>query len=95
MCITDARSGFLHNAYLCTVKDNDSLYLDSKERKTSKPSQSVICLHMQHKSNVTANNWFRFIKLVNAPAARGFTYLGTVKEKVEIPPQFLPNKIEM
>lgn len=44
--------------------------------------------------NVTADNWFSSIEIVEELRKRGLTYVGTLKKnKREIPPQFLPDKI--
>ncbi|GBP44058.1 hypothetical protein EVAR_85212_1 [Eumeta japonica] len=60
------------------------------------PTQSVLRLSKvveNSNRNITADNWFSSIPLVDILLKRGLTYLGTLKKnKAEIPPCFLPNK---
>ncbi|CAG4917457.1 unnamed protein product [Colias eurytheme] len=43
--------------------------------------------------NVTGDNWFSSIELVDKLKQNGLTYVGTVrKNKRELPPEFLPNR---
>nr|CAH7736445.1 unnamed protein product [Callosobruchus chinensis] len=97
MCMTDARNGYLHNAYIYVGKDSDGKTLSDEERRTLlKPTQAVIRLTASLRNsnrNVTADNWFSSIELVDALKQRNLTYVGTMKKnKREIPAEFLPNK---
>ncbi|XP_049792313.1 uncharacterized protein LOC126199439 [Schistocerca nitens] len=43
--------------------------------------------------NVTGNNWYSLVELVNEHSEKGLTYVGTLKKNIkEIPHNFLPNK---
>nr|CAH7763977.1 unnamed protein product [Callosobruchus chinensis] len=97
MCMTDARNGYLHNAYIYVGKDSDGKTLSDEERRTLlKPTQAVIRLTASLRNsnrNVTADNWFSSIELVDALKQRNLTYVGTMKKnKREVPAEFLPNK---
>ncbi|RZF45385.1 hypothetical protein LSTR_LSTR002828 [Laodelphax striatellus] len=96
MCLTDARTGYLFNAYVYAGKDSDGLTLDAQEKKLMKPTQSVIRLAKpleQSNRNITADNWFSSIELANVLRTKGLTYVGTIKKnKKEIPTEFLPNR---
>lgn len=96
MCLTDAKSGYLYNAYIYSGKGSDGEGLNENEKIFSKPTQSVLRLTNPiagSRRNVTADNWFSSVEVVNELRKKGITYLGTVKKnKREIPPQFLPNR---
>lgn len=67
-----------------------------EEQKLSKPTQAVIrlCKSIEKSNrNVTADNWFSSVELVDELGDRSLTYVGTLKKnKREIPPEFLPSK---
>lgn len=67
--------------------------LSCEEHKFSIPTQSVLQLIEPIKNtnrNVTADNWFSSLDLVDELRKRGLTYVGTMrKNKREIPQQFL------
>lgn len=70
------KSSYLYNAYLYTGKDCDGLGLSEVERKLSKPTQSVIklCKPVEKSDkNITADNWFSSIQLLDEMKARGLT----------------------
>jgi hypothetical protein len=94
MCLTDARTGYLSNAYVYTGKDSDGQTLNDQEKKLMKPTQAVIRLAKpieQSNRNITADNWFSSIELTELLKTKGLTYVGTLKKnKKEIPTEFLP-----
>lgn len=96
MCLTDARTSYLYNAYIYCGKGSDGLGLSEEEQKSSKPTQAVIRLAKPlfgSNRNITADNWFTSIELVDILLKNKLTYVGTVKKnKREIPVEFLPNK---
>ncbi|CAI6375449.1 unnamed protein product [Macrosiphum euphorbiae] len=96
MCLTDSRSHYLFNAYIYAGQNTDGLTLDHTERKFSKPTQSVLRLSKPIQGtnrNVTADNWFSSIELVELLKKKKLTYVGTLKKnKREIPQAFLPKK---
>lgn len=96
MCLTDARNSYLYNAYIYCGKDSDGIGLESEFKKFSKPTQSVLRLAKPifgSNRNVTADNWFSSIELLDILLEKKLTYVGTMKKnKREIPPNFLPNK---
>ncbi|CAH1995715.1 unnamed protein product [Acanthoscelides obtectus] len=96
MALTDARTRYLYNAYIYCGKDSDGFDLSDTEKLYSKPTQAVLKLAKPifgtHR-NITADNWFTSIELVNLLKSKGLTYVGTIKKnKGEIPVSFLPNK---
>lgn len=96
MCLTDARNHYFYNGYIYTGRDSDGQGLSDSDRKFSKPTQSVLRLTRPiygTNKNVTADNWFSSIQLIDVLLERKLTYVGTLKKnKREIPPQFLPSK---
>ncbi|XP_043471836.1 piggyBac transposable element-derived protein 3-like [Leptopilina heterotoma] len=96
MCLTDARNSYLYNAYIYCGKNSDSQGLTPEEQKFLKPTQSVLRLSKPlYKSNrnVTADNWFSSVEVVQELKKNGLTYVGTIKKnKKEIPKEFLPSK---
>lgn len=96
MCLTDSSTSYLYNAYIYSGKGSDGLGLSEEEHKFSKPTQAVIRLAKPlfgSNRNVTADNWFSSIELVDILLRNKLTYVGTVKKnKREIPSEFLPNK---
>lgn len=84
MCMRDARSSYLLNAYNYTSKGSDGITLFEEEKKFSIQTQSVIRLVKPvaySRRNVTADNWFISIELVKELQKVVITYLGTVKKK--------------
>ncbi|KAJ4451983.1 hypothetical protein ANN_03467 [Periplaneta americana] len=96
MCLTDARNGYLHDAYLYSGKGSDERTLTPDEQKVSIPTQAVLRLTAQlQKSNrnVTTDKWLGSIELVKELQDRGLTYVGTLKKnKREILKEFLSHK---
>lgn len=96
MCITDARNGYLLNAYIYLGKDSDGQNLTQEQKRLSKPTQAVLRLVSPIEGsnrNVTADNWFSSIELVNILKEKRLTFVGTLKKnKREIPPEFKPSR---
>lgn len=96
-CLTDAKSGYLYNAYVYCGKGSDSFTLSENEKKLAIPTQSVIRLVKpleKSNRNITGDSWFSSNELVEELRKRGLTYVGTLrKNKKEIPIQFLPSKV--
>lgn len=90
MILTDARTSYFYNAYVYTGKD--SVLLPDEDRKRFlKPSQSVLQLTqpiVRSNRNVTGDNWFTSIELVEELQYRGLTYVGTLKKKERYLPGF-------
>jgi len=96
ICLTDAHSSYLYNAYIYVGKDSDGATLSEEEKKFTKPTQAVIrlskCLYGSNR-NITADNWFSSIELAQELLKHKVTYVGTVKSnKREIPLEFLPSR---
>lgn len=96
LLLVDADTFYVYNAYVYHGKGSDGEGLNDVEKRLGIPSQSVIrlCEGIEGSNrNITADNWFSSIELLNELKDRGLTYLGTVKKnKKEIPPEFQPNK---
>lgn len=96
MCLTDARTNYVYNAYIYCGKDSDCLGMDDSLKKFTKPTQSILRLSkpiFKSNRNITADNWFSSIEVVSELKKNGLTYVGTVnKNKRDIPKEFLPNK---
>lgn len=83
MCITDARNGYLINGYIYLGKDSDGQNLPQEQQRLSKPTQSVLRLISPIEGsnrNVTADNWFSSIELVNILKEKRLTFVGTLKK---------------
>lgn len=96
LCLTDARTSYLYNAYMYVGRNSDGFGLNDDEKKLSKPSQAVIRLvkplYVSNR-NVTGDNWFSSIELVEHLLKNELTYVGTLrKNKREIPSEFLPRR---
>lgn len=68
MALTDAKNSYFYNGYIYCGKGSDGNLLSDEEKKLSVPSQSVIRLTKPiHNTgrNVTADNWFSSMELVN------------------------------
>lgn len=96
MCLTDAHTSYLYNAYLYVGKDSDGQTLSPEERKLGKPTQSVIRLCKpiaNSRRNVTADNWFSSLEVIRELEKMKLTYVGTLRSnKKEIPPEFKADK---
>lgn len=96
MCLTDAKTSFLYNAYIYTGKDSDGIGLSPKEQQLSKPTQSVVrlCKPIQNSNrNVTGDNWFSSMELTEELEKMKLTYVGTMrKDKKVIPNEFLADR---
>lgn len=96
MCLTDSRTNYLYNAYIYCGKGSDGFGLSSDEQRLAKPTQAVVRLAKPlfgSNRNITADNWFSSIELVNVLRQNKLTFVGTLKKnKREIPVSFLPNK---
>lgn len=74
----------------------DSIGLTSQDQKLLVPTQCVLRLTQPFEGsnlNVTADNWFSSIQLIDELSKRELTYVGTMKKKE--PSQFQPQKMEM
>lgn len=95
MCLADAKTSYLCNAYIYTGKGSDGVGLSETEKNHSIPTQSLIrlCKNIEGTNrNVTADNWFSSIDGVEELGKRKLTYVGTLKkDKRCIPLEFLPN----
>lgn len=96
LCMTDARNNYFYDGYIYCGKGSDGLTLSDEERTFSIPTQAVLRLTrsiVKTNRNVTADNWFSSIELVNELRQRGLTFVGTLKKnKREVPSAFLPKK---
>lgn len=96
ICLTDAHNSYLQNAYIYVGKDSDGKSLTIEERKLLKPTQAVLQVAqpiMKTNRNITADNWFSSVELVQELQRRKLTYVGTLKRnKKEVPAEFLPNR---
>lgn len=96
MCLCDAENGYFYNGYVYCGKGSDGENLSDVEKKLLVPTQAVLRLSqpLYHSNkNITCDNWFTSIQLIDALKQRGLTCVGTVKKnKREIPPEFLPSK---
>ncbi|CAK1592255.1 unnamed protein product [Parnassius mnemosyne] len=89
--LCDTKTHYLYNAFIYTGKS------DSNQRnQVAIPTQNVLQLAAPlfgTNRNITVDNWFSSIELVDKLIEKGVTYVGTVrKNKREIPPDFLPNR---
>nr|CAH7768586.1 unnamed protein product [Callosobruchus chinensis] len=96
MLLTDARTAYAYNGYIYSGKNSDGVELTQSESKFAKPTQAVLRLskpiHGTNR-NITADNWFSSIELVNTLKERKLTFVGTLKKnKREIPREFLPSR---
>lgn len=94
--LCDADTYYTYNAYVYCGKDSDGEGLPIAEKQLGVPTQSVLRLSnpiVNSNRNITADNWFSSIPLMQILTTKKLTYLGTLKKnKAEIPPEFLPNK---
>lgn len=93
LCLCDAKTHYLLNAFVYTGKSQN---LQPNPRKLSVPTLTVLSLIDNVKNtnrNITADNWFTSIELVEELRKNQLTYVGTVrKNKREIPQYVVPNK---
>ncbi|KAL0894586.1 hypothetical protein ABMA27_013153 [Loxostege sticticalis] len=96
MCLCDAKNGYFYNCYIYTGRGSDGEGLTDEEKKFMVPTQSVIHLAKPlfgSNRNITCDNWFTSMELVDYLKKNGLTCVGTMKKnKREIPPEFLPSK---
>lgn len=94
MALTDARNNYFLNGYIYCGKDSDGHGLSEEEKTLSKPTQAVLRLTAPIQNtnrNITADNWFTSVELVNILREKKLTYVGTIRRnKPQIPPEFLP-----
>lgn len=86
MCLTDARTSYLYNAYIYSGKGSDGFGLSEEECKFSVPTQAVIRLAKPlfgSNRNVTADSWFTSIQLIDVLLKNQLTYVGTMKKKIK------------
>ncbi|XP_054746656.1 piggyBac transposable element-derived protein 3-like [Anastrepha obliqua] len=92
MCLTDAKTSYLVNAYIYTGKNSDGEGLSEKEQEMPVAVQSLtrLCKVIEgRKRNVTADNWFTSLDGVKQLGKMKLTYVGTVrKDKRTIPEEF-------
>lgn len=96
MCLCDSKTSYFYNGYIYSGKGSDGQTLSIDENKLLVPSQAVIRLsepiHNTNR-NITFDNWFTSIELVDQLKKRGLTCVGTLKKnKREIPKEFQPSK---
>lgn len=95
-CLTDARNHFAYNIYIYCGKGTDGLGLTADEKKFPVTTQAILRLCKPifgTNRNVTADNWYTSVPLVEILKKNGLTYVGTMrKNKKEIPDKFLPSK---
>lgn len=91
MCLCDSKTHYLLNAFIYAGKTEVP-----NPQKLSVPTLSVLSLIDPVKKtgrNITGDNWFTSIELVDQLLAQNLTYVGTVrKNKKEIPPYIIPDK---
>lgn len=96
MCVTDAQTNYLFNAYVYSGRDSDGNGLSNEEKTFPKPTQATIRLVRPlygSNRNITGDNWFSSIELVKKLKDNGLTYVGTLnKRKREIPGEFQPHR---
>lgn len=86
MSLTDARTHYLSNVCIYFGKNSDGVSLTNEEKRLSKILEGS-------RRNITADNWFSSLQLVEELKKRELNYLGTLKKnKRENPPEFLPKK---
>lgn len=95
ICLTDSKTSYLLNAYIYTGKGSDGKTLSQHEQTFSVPTQATlqVCKPILGSNrNVTADNWFTSIEVMDELLKRKVTYVGTVKkDKKMIPEELLPD----
>ncbi|UYV62581.1 hypothetical protein LAZ67_2001179 [Cordylochernes scorpioides] len=88
--LADSRTHYMYNAMVYIGKSKTP-----KSKELSLPTQIVLDISRplwKSNRNITADNWFTSIELVDKLKEHGLTYLGTMrKNKPQIPPQFQPH----
>lgn len=96
MSLCEARTSYFYNGYIYCGRGSDGESLTAEEKKFLIPTQSVLRLSQPihgTNRNVTCDNWFTSIELIDALKSRGLTCVGTLrKNKREIPKEFLETK---
>ena len=67
MSLTDTENSFLFYVYLYAGKDTDGIVLSERDKKLSKPTQSVLRLSepiLGSHRNITVDKWFTSTKMV-------------------------------
>lgn len=94
MCLCDSKTHYLLNSFVYTGKTTEP-----NPNKLSVPTRSVLKLIspiINTNRNLTGDNWFSSIELLNELKRVGITYVGTLrKNKREIPPAFLQTKQQL
>lgn len=97
LSLTDARTSYFYNGYIYCGKGSDGRGLNEEEKKLSIPTQTVLRLIppiVNSNRNITADNWFSSIQLVEELLKRKLTYVGTLKKiKKKFLNRFYPIKI--
>lgn len=96
MILADVKTHYFYNGYVYSGKDSDGANLDENFKKFDKPTQAVLRLAeplFTSNRNITGDNWFSSVPLVEKLLEYGLTYVGTLKKnKKEIPKEFLAKK---
>ena len=91
MCLCDAKRHYLLNAFIYSGK-----WDTPNPRKLTIPTMNVLSLIppvANSNRNITGDNWFSSVELVDELKRNGLTYVGTLrKNKREIPQPLLPTK---
>lgn len=83
--LCDAKNAYFYNGYVYTGKGSDGVGLSTQDQKLLVPAQCVLKLTQPIEGsnrNVTADNWFSSIQLIDELAKRKLTHLGTLKKKI-------------
>ncbi|XP_055918547.1 piggyBac transposable element-derived protein 4-like [Eupeodes corollae] len=95
-CLADSKTHYALNTYLYCGKNSDGLTLTAEERKFPIPVQACVRLCkpiLNSNRNITTDNWYTSMELVNIMKSKGLTVVGTMrKNKREISKDFLPHK---
>lgn len=84
MCLTEARTQYVYNAYIYSGNRSEGKILSEDEKKLSFLSQLVISLTKPlegSRRNITADNWLSSIELVTEFGKRVLTYVETLRKK--------------
>ncbi|XP_072401175.1 uncharacterized protein [Diabrotica undecimpunctata] len=96
MAFCDARTSYLFNAYIYSGRGSDGKELSIDEKHLSVLTQAVLQLCKPiygSNRNITTDNWFSSIQVVDKLLEKKLTYVGMLKKnKREIPIEFLPSK---
>lgn len=95
-CLADSKTHYAFNTYLYCGKNTEGLTLTEEEKKYPIPTQACLRLCkpiLNSNRNITTDNWYTSMELINVMKSRGLTVVGTLKKnKKEIPKAFLPHK---